>query len=158
LDELKMEIDARYSQIVSGIEITPVLTQRAPRFIYVLGEVVEPGRFEMVGPTTVTQAIAMAKGWRVGGNLNQIVIFRRAEDWRLLATKVDIRGAVFGRRPAPSDEIWLRDSDVVIVPKTPLKSTTDAINLIFTSGIYQVAPFLSNGFFFSNGSTILSNN
>ncbi len=157
LDELKMEIDARYTQLVDGLEITPVLVQRAPRFIYVLGEVAQPGRFEMVGPTTVTQAIALAQGWNVGGNLNQIVIFRRAEDWRLLATKVDIRGAVFGRRPAPSDEIWLRDSDVVIVPKSPLKSTADAINLIFTTGIYQVAPFLSNGFFFSNGSTIVSN-
>ncbi len=105
LDELKLEIDARYAEIVDGLEITPVLQLRAPRFIYVLGEVVEPGRFELVGPTTVTQAISLAKGWKVGANLNQIVIFRRAEDWRLLATKVDVRGALFGRRPAPSDEI-----------------------------------------------------
>lgn len=155
LDELKMEIDARYSEIVDGIEITPVLFERAPRFIYVLGEVVEPGRYDLVAPTTVTQAISLAKGWKVGANLNQIVIFRRAEDWRLLATKVDVRGALFGRRPAPSDEIWLRDSDVVIVPKTPLKSTTDAIDLIFTLGVYRAAPFLTNGFFFSNG-TILN--
>lgn len=154
LDELKLEIDARYAQLVDGIEVTPVLTQQAPRFIYVVGEVNLPGRFELVGPTTVTQAIALSGGWRVGGNLNQVVIFRRAEDWRLMATKVDIRGALFGRRPAPSDEIWLRDSDVVIVPKTPLKSTADAISLIFTSSVYQIAPFLTNGFFFTGGTLL----
>ena len=152
VDELKMEIDARYSALVDGLEVTPALVQRAPRFIYVVGEVVEGGRFELVGPTTVTQAIALAQGWNVGANLNEVVIFRRAEDWRLIATKVDIRGALFGRRPAPADELWLRDSDVIIVPKSPLRSVADAINLIFSSGVYQVAPFLSDGFFFSDSS------
>lgn len=155
LEELRMEVDARYAEIVGGLGVTPVLTQRAARFIYVVGEVAQPGRYELVGPTTVSQAIALAQGWNVGANLNQIVIFRRAEDWRLLATKVDIRGALFGKRPAPSDELWLRDSDVIIVPKTPLKSVTDAINLVFTSGVYEVAPFFSDGLlFFSNNSGI----
>ena len=145
-----MEIDARYARIVDGLGVTPVLTQRAPRFIYVVGEVAQPGRYDLVGPTTVTQAISLAQGWNVGANLNQIVIFRRAHDWRLLATKVDIRGALFGKRPAPSDELWLRDSDVVIVPKTPLKSVTDAINLIFTNGVYEVAPFLTDGILYTD--------
>ena len=149
LDELKMEIDARYSEIVDGLEVTPALLQRAPRFIYVVGEVAQGGRFELVGPTTVTQAIALAQGWNAGANLNEIVIFRRAEDWRLIATKVDIRGALFGKRPAPSDEIWLRDSDVVIVPKSPMQTIADAVNLVFSSGVYQVAPFLTDAFFFN---------
>lgn len=156
LDEIKMEVDARYDKIVDGLGITPVLDERAPRFIYVVGEVVQGGQFELVGPTTVTQAIALAQGWNVGANLNEIVIFRRTHDWRLIATKVDIRGALFGCRPAPSDELWLRDSDVVIVPKTPLKSATDAIDLIFTRGVYSVAPFLQNAFIqdFNNNSNV----
>lgn len=156
LEEVRMEIDARYAQIVDGLGVTPVLTQRAPRFIYVVGEVAQGGRFELVGPTTVTQAIALAQGWNVGAHLNQIVIFRRAHDWRLIATKVDIRGALFGKRPAPSDELWLRDSDVVIVPKAPIKTATDVINLIFTSGVYQVAPFLGDAFFYLNNDSVLT--
>jgi polysaccharide export outer membrane protein len=155
LVELKHEIDARYAEVVQGIEVTPVLTERAPRFIYVVGEVARPGRFDLTGPTTVTQAISLAGGWNVGANLNQIVIFRRAEDWRLLATKVDVRGALFGKRPAPSDEIWLRDSDVVIVPKTPLKSVTDAFHLIFTGGVYSVAPFLAESFYWVNNEAVV---
>ena len=37
---LQREIDLRYLQVVEGIEAQPILRQRAPRFVYVLGEVV----------------------------------------------------------------------------------------------------------------------
>ena len=157
LDELGAEINARYAEFVDGIEVTPVLSERAPRFVYVLGEVVEGGRFEMVGPTSVMQALALAQGWNVGGNLRQVIVFRRAHDWRLMATKIDIRGAVFGKSPIPSDEIWLRDGDIVVVPKSPIKSTVDAIDLIATRGVYAIAPFLTDAFFFQDSAIAVSN-
>ena len=68
LDELKLEVDERYRSIVEGIEVTPILSQRTPRYIYVLGEVHQPGRFELKGPTTAMQAVALAGGWVNGGN------------------------------------------------------------------------------------------
>jgi polysaccharide export outer membrane protein len=140
IPELKMEIDERYAQIVDGLEVTPVLSQRAPRFVYVLGEVVSPGRYTLEGPTSAMQSIALAGGWINGGNLHEIVVFRRAEDWRLLATKLDLHGAMLGKRPCPADEIWLRDSDIVLIPKTPLRLTSDWIHLVFTQGIYGAVP------------------
>lgn len=141
LTELKNEIDARYFEEVEGIEVTPVLLARAPRFVYVLGEVRNPGRFTLEGPTTLMQALALAGGWNVGARLRHVVVFRRGDDWRLLATKLNIRGALYGRRPCPADEIWLNDSDVVVVPKNPLLVADDAIELVFTRGIYGVVPF-----------------
>ncbi len=142
LDELKIEVDERYRQIVEGIEVTPVLTARAPRFIYVLGEVRQPGRYDLVAPTSAMQAIALAGGWQNGSNLREIVVFRRAEDWRLMATKLDLRGALYGKRPIPSDEIWLRDSDIVLVPKSPIRRATDVTELIFGQGVNSVIPLL----------------
>src|SRR5262249_30531743 len=47
LDELEREIKARYAQIVEGLEVTPLLTQRAPRYIFVVGEVKLPGRYTL---------------------------------------------------------------------------------------------------------------
>jgi polysaccharide biosynthesis/export protein len=140
LEELKLEVDQRYREIVGGLEVTPILAERAARFIYVVGEVRAPGRYELIGPTTTMQSISLAGGWNIGGNLRQIVVFRRADDWRLLATKIDIRGGLYGERPIPSDEIWLRDSDIVLVPKSPALVTTDMIDLLFTRGVYKVLP------------------
>ncbi|MEM1305857.1 MAG: polysaccharide biosynthesis/export family protein, partial [Planctomycetota bacterium] len=121
LAEVKQEIDARYDALTPGITVTADLVQRAPRFVYVLGEVDQPGQFELTGPTTVMQSIALAGGWNIGANLRQIVVFRRGPDWRLLATLVDLRGALYGKRPVPADEIWLADSDIVLVTKTPIQ-------------------------------------
>ena len=76
LPEFQQELNERYRQIVEGIEVVPVLSQRAPRFVYVLGEVRNPGRYELLGPTTTLQAISMAGSWNVGANLRQIVLLR----------------------------------------------------------------------------------
>ena len=140
LDEIKFEIDARYRNITEGIEVTPILSRRAPRFIYVLGNVTQPGRYDLVGPTTVMQALALAQGTQNGGNLRQIVVFRRGEDWRLMATLIDLRGAILGKRPIPSDEIWLRDSDIVLVPSTPIKRAGDVLEQGFTNGVDRLIP------------------
>jgi polysaccharide export outer membrane protein len=140
LDELKRELNHRYQELVQGIEITPILVQRAPRFIYVVGEVRAPGRYVLEGPTSVVQSIALAGGWNVGGNLHQVVIFRRTEDWNLLATRLDLHGALLGKRPCPASEIWLRDTDIVIVPKQKILVFNEFVHLVFTHGVYGVIP------------------
>ena len=140
LDELEREINMRYARQLQGIRVTPILTQRAPRFIYIAGEVETPGRYELTGPTSAMQAIALAGGWDVGGNTRQIVVFRRDKNWKLMATKLDLAGGLFGKRPIPSDEIWLRDSDIILVPKRPIQRLADAVELYFSRTLYGIFP------------------
>jgi polysaccharide export outer membrane protein len=155
ISEIKTEVDARYEAAIPGVEVTPILTRRAPRFVFVLGEVRQPGRFELNGPTTLMGALALAGGWNPGANLRQVVVFRRAEDWRLMATMLDVQGALYGRRPAPADEIWLNDSDIVVVTKTPIKAADEFIDQFFTRGVYSMFPQFAFGRFnFSNFSSI----
>jgi len=153
LPELQNELNESYRQIVDGIQVIPILVQRAPRYVYVLGEVNNPGRFELVAPTTALQAISLAGSWRVGANLRQIVVFRRGDDWRQLATMIDLEGALFGRQACPQGEIWLNDSDVVIVPKSKILQADDFISLAFTRGLYGVFP-VSTTIQFSKLSTL----
>ncbi len=144
LSELKREINARYAEVVVGLEVEPVLTQQAPHYVHVLGEVNLPNRILLDGPTTVLGAIASAGGHRIGANLRQVVVLRRAEDWRLISTMLDLQGAVYGRRPTPADEIWVRDGDVIIVPSKPIQRFDNWVRLIFTEGIYGVMPFTTS--------------
>lgn len=153
LRELQLELNEQYRREVEGIEVIPILEHRAPRYVYVLGEVANPGRFELTGPTTVIQAISMAGGWKPGANLRQVVIFRRGDDWRLLATMLNLEAALHGNKATPRDEIWLSDSDVVLLPKSFIQRADDFIELVFTRGIYGVFP-LSTTINFSKLSTI----
>jgi len=141
IEEIKQEINLRYQVITSGIEVDIAVETQAPRFVSVLGEVQNVGRFEMTGPTTVLTALALAGGRQTGANLRQIVVFRRADDWRLVATVLDLRQAILGKDPLPYDEIWLRDGDVVIVPTSPIQQFDNFVNMVFTQGIYGIVPF-----------------
>jgi len=140
LDELEREVNARFMQRVQGIRISVVLEEQAPRFLYIVGEVEQPGRVELTGPTSVMQAIALAGGWQNGGNLRQVVVFRRDQNWRLMALRLDLSGGLDGKRPIPSDEIWLRDSDIVLVPRTPILRLADAVELYFSRTLYGIFP------------------
>jgi len=141
LDEIKREVNLRYSRIVSGLEVESGISAEARHFAFITGEVALPNRYELLGPTSVTQAIALAGGHKLGANLRYIVIFRYAEDWRVVTTVVDLRGAILGRDPTPTDNIWLRDSDTVIVPQSGIKSMNNFVRQVFTEGIYGVFPF-----------------
>jgi len=140
LEEARQEIDAQYDAAIPGVQTTLVLVERARRFIYVLGEVGQAGRFELVGPTTAMMAISMAGGWTPGSNLRQVVVFRRGDDWRMMATMIDLRGALYARRPVPADDIWLNDSDIILVPKTPIEQVDELIEQVFTRGVYGLVP------------------
>ncbi len=61
LDDIRREVNLRYAERVTGIEIEPRLSRQAQHFVYVFGEVAKPGRFEITSPTSVTMALAMAE-------------------------------------------------------------------------------------------------
>ena len=145
LDELKQEINLRYDATVGGLEVEPSLLQQAPHNIFVLGEVRQPGRFNLDNsPTTVLGAIALAGGHIPGANLRQVVVFRRGENFELLSTLLDVRGAILGRTAHPADEIWLRDGDVIVLPSTPIRLMNNLVRQVFTEGVYGVVPFTAS--------------
>jgi polysaccharide export outer membrane protein len=155
LAELQEEINVRYVELVGrGVEVTAILRQRAPRFVWVVGEVVQPGQFELKQPITVVQALALSQGFLNGGNVREIIVFRRDENWQLMATRLDVRGVFVGRTPFPSDNIWLRDNDIVVVPKGPIQRIDEFINLVFTRGIYGVVPFSGVSYSINSRSSI----
>lgn len=144
LDEFRAELAERFSEKIEGIEVMPVLKDRAPRYVYVLGEVKSPGRYTLEAPTTIMQALSMAGSWTVGAHITHVVVFRRADDWRLIATVLDLRAALLGKKPCPASEIWVSDADLIIVPKSRLLRATNFVELVFTRGIYGVVPVSGN--------------
>ncbi|HVT30798.1 MAG TPA: SLBB domain-containing protein, partial [Lacipirellulaceae bacterium] len=137
-----------------GLLVSPSLTDRATSYVFVGGEVKTPGRYTLEGPTTVMQAITLAGGFNNGGNLKEVVVFRRDENWCLKATRINIHGPLLGKDPCPVNDVWLRDNDLVIVPKSRILCADDVIELYFTRGVYAVFPitFVKD---FTTGSTVV---
>jgi polysaccharide export outer membrane protein len=154
IEELRSELEARYTAMFGpGLLVSPALSERATSYVFVGGEVSSPGRYTLEGPTTVMQAIAMAGGWNNGGNMREVVVFRRDENWCLKATKINVHRPLYGKDPCPVNDVWLRDNDLVLVPKTKILCAADVIELYFTRGVYAVFPitFVKD---FSRGTTM----
>ena len=151
--KLGHSIIGRYDEIVGGLEVEPSLEEQAPHFVYVLGEVFEPGRFDLEDtPTSVVGAIALAGGYiPASANLRQVVVFRRGEGFELLSTVLDLRAPLLGHEAHPADNIWVRDGDVIILPSTPLRLINNLVRQVFTEGVYGVVPFTTNYFWNGNG-------
>jgi polysaccharide export outer membrane protein len=159
LDELRVELSERYQAAdVRGIEVQPVLQQRAPRHVFVLGEVRTPGRYTLEGPTTVMQAISLAGGVTsaAGANLRQVVIFRRTHDWQMIATMVDLYDPIIKGHGAcePVCDLWVADADLIIIPKTKILIFDEFVQLVFTQGIYGIIPLQGVSIGFAKTSTL----
>ena len=96
LGELKREVEAAYRSAIGEVEVTPILAKRAERYVYVVGEVAQTGRYSLKGPTTLMQAITLAGGPARSADLKQVIVFRRDENWNLMATRINIACAMQG--------------------------------------------------------------
>ena len=98
----------------ADLAVMTATAQETPKFtIRVLGEVEEPGSFEVNGPVTVVQAVEMAGGLSASAAPHRVRIARRAPDGEQQIIDVDLSKAIQGE----SNDIPLRADDVVVVPK-----------------------------------------
>ncbi len=155
LDEVKRELNLRYRDSAPGIYVEATNVETAPHFVYIYGQVVKADRYQLTGPTTVTQALALAGGVTTRGNAREIVIFRRAEDWRYIATRVDLKGMHLGKVPTPADEIEVSDNDLIIVPATPIARFNDFVEQVFQKGAYGIFPLAQVGSGFNASTAIV---
>jgi len=61
-----------------------------------------------------------------------------------MGSVINLNDTLYRGKQCPRDDIWIADSDVVIVPKTHLLKADDMIEMVFTRGIYGVIPLTVN--------------
>jgi protein involved in polysaccharide export with SLBB domain len=125
LPELRQMLIEAYSPIIRDPAITIVLKEFEKPYFVATGEVLHPGKFELRGATTVTQALAFAGGLSKSAKHSQIVVFRRYSNELLEVKQVDVK-RMFASRDL-SEDLVLRPGDTLYVPRSRMS---------------QIAPFL----------------
>ena len=109
--------------------VTVTVTESASRKVTVDGAVMQPGIYPIVGNTTLTQAVALARGTIEDANLRQVAIFRNEGDKRLAAV-FDLSAIRTGKMPDPA----IQPNDVIVV------DTREGRRILRSLG--ALAPFL----------------
>jgi len=110
-DELGKTLAAGLSQrYLQSPKVTVAISERAEQKVTVDGSVNKPGVFDIKGPTSLLQAVAMAQGLSREANPSRVVVFRTIRGERM-AGAFDLQDI---RRAKAADPI-IYGNDIVIV-------------------------------------------
>ncbi len=112
-NELASQVSQELKKYLTEVDVAVVVEQVNSRRIYVMGEVVRPGAYPLLAPTSVLQALSAACGFREFANTKKIHILRGVgiDQKKLL---FDYNAVVKGKKPAQN--ILLENGDTIVVP------------------------------------------
>lgn len=114
------------------VEISP--TAFGSQKILVLGQVQQPGMFDLPGPMGALEAVAMAGGFADGANTRDVSIIRRASNGRPMRKQVNLGATLRGVEGGDYDV--LARYDIVFVPRSGIAGAG-----LFMQQIRDLIPF-----------------
>jgi polysaccharide export outer membrane protein len=109
--QLSKELEQRFGQkYLRDPQVTATVATAVSQKVVVQGEVTEPGVYDLKGPTTLLEALSMAKGELRTAALNQVVVFRTVGGKRMGAV-FDVQAIRDGKASDPQ----IVGDDMVVV-------------------------------------------
>ncbi len=110
------EVEERLTKLlkrqIQDPQITVILEATYSFRIYVLGEVLQPGVFELKGPVTIVQALAMAHGLTAFASKSKIFVVRAGN----IGPRIPFNYDKYVQGGDVDQNVILRPGDTIIVP------------------------------------------
>ena len=135
--QLARSLEGRFGQkYLRNPQVTVTVAASLSQKVSIQGEVTEPGVYELKGPTTLLQALSMAKGELRTASLDQVVVFRTVNGKRM--------GAVFDVRlirAGSANDPQIVGNDVVVVGFSEARRTwEDILRTVPILNVFRVIP------------------
>ncbi len=113
--QLTSTIKMAYSKVLNDPALSIVLKDFEKPYFIAAGNVAHPGKYELRGDTTVTQAVAIAGGF-TEAKTSRVVLYRRvSKDW-MEGKVIDVKKMMVSRNL--SEDAHLNPNDMVFVPQS----------------------------------------
>ncbi len=136
-EETVTSIKAAYSKILHNPIVTVELKDFNKPFFVVTGQVNHPGKFDLRGPISATEAVAIAGGMTTDAKASQALLFRRADGSRYEVTRVNLKQVFRGKEREDTD---LLSGDMLYVPKSVISKIARFIPSSGFGAYYQLHP------------------
>lgn len=114
--ELTQTLSLAYGKILHDPLISVVLKDFQKPYFIADGQVGKPGKYDLRGDTTLTQAIAIAGGFTDNSKHSQVLLFRRVSDQWTEARIINVKK--MEREGKLKEDPFLRPGDMLFVPKS----------------------------------------
>ena len=118
LEEARTAIVAKYAGILHQPAITLTLKEFNKPFVIVGGEVSKPGKLDLRGDLSLTDAVTMAGGFTANAKQNQVLLFRRVNPEMVEVKRINV-GDILGKGKFAED-IRLLPGDAIYASKSNL--------------------------------------
>jgi len=128
LAQVKADVLAAYAPFVRDPVVTVALKQFETPYFVAGGEVAKPGRYELRGATTVTQALAVAGGATARANVSHVMLLRRHAGDRVEVKRINI-SRMYAKKDLSEDPL-LRPGDSIVVPKSAFGKLAPVLDVL----------------------------
>ena len=113
--ELTETLRQAFGKILNDPQVSVILKDFEKPYFVADGQVGKPGKYELRGETTVTQAIAVAGGFTDASKHSQVLLFRRVDDHWTEARIFNLKKMEKSRNL--TEDALLHPGDMLFVPK-----------------------------------------
>jgi polysaccharide export outer membrane protein len=113
--ELTATLRSAYGKILNDPLISVVLKDFEKPYFVADGQIGHPGKYDLRGDTTLTQAIAMAGGFLDSAKHSQVLLFRKASEGWYSAKIINVKK--MEKAGNLSEDPQLQPGDMLFVPK-----------------------------------------
>lgn len=128
------DIRSKYKDLLGNIEISLNIRSAESNVFYVMGWVSAPGFYQLTGPVTVMQGVAMAGGFRDEAQSTDVVLISRNKEKHPVGKIINIDNVIEAGNIA--NDSFLHQYDIIYVPPTAL-----AKGAIIGREIWSIIPF-----------------
>lgn len=126
LTQVSEEITTAYNDKIPGAEVLTELIEMRHNYIYVLGEVNNPGLVSIGGPMGVAQAVASAGGHKSTADIRTVAVLRAAPDCDSPVGRLVNLDRILETGNL-SQDVLVRRFDIVYVPPSRIKNLNDRV-------------------------------
>jgi polysaccharide export outer membrane protein len=128
IDQFEREVNASYRKLIPNITASATLLSAKGNVFYIFGAVNKPGFYELHGPTTTVQGVAMAGGFTASAEASSTLLISRDEENRAVARLMNHAEILSTGNIA--QDVLLRQADVIFVPNTKLAEGSLIVDFI----------------------------
>jgi len=116
IPEASVTIRTAYAKVLDNPKIAIMLKDFEKPYFIAGGWVDKPGKYDLRGETTLSQAIQVAGGLKDGAKTSQVILFRSvSNDW-VEVKKLNVKNILSGKDVR--EDVHLRPGDMFFVPKS----------------------------------------
>jgi polysaccharide biosynthesis/export protein len=114
--ELTQTLKDAYAKILHEPVIAVALKDFEKPYFIAAGQVAKPGKYDLRGPLTVTEAVAIAGGFNDSAKHSQVVLFHPTPNGVFEAKLLNVKQLLASRNL--SEDIYLQPGDMLYVPQS----------------------------------------